>query len=102
MIECHPEFSFCVLNGMHPMATPKKIRGRVNPEGIAERTALLTSLGFAPEFFRNAPPRGVAMDDRVDAAVNLLIAARHRDGQARTWPEAPGCDSHGIPIAIHG
>ncbi|MAY62705.1 MAG: hypothetical protein CML29_10875 [Rhizobiales bacterium] len=102
VIECHPEFSFCVLNRMRPMETPKKIKGRVNPEGIAERVALLTSLGFTADFFRNPAPRGVAADDRLDAAVNLMIAARHRDGQTRTWPEVPGRDIYGIPTAIHG
>ncbi|TDH37777.1 DUF429 domain-containing protein [Pseudohoeflea suaedae] len=102
VIECHPEFSFCVLNFMSAMATPKKIKGRVNPAGIAERVALLTKLGMPESFFAAPPPRGVALDDRVDAAVNLLIAARHRDGSTRTWPESPARDSHGIPVAIHG
>ena len=102
VIECHPEFSFCVLNGMMAMGTPKKIKGRVNPAGIAERVALLTKLGLPETFFAAPPPRGVSLDDRVDAAVNLLIAARHRDGNTRTWPENPGRDSYGIPITIHG
>ena len=102
VIECHPEFGFCVLNGMRPMATPKKIRGRVNPDGIAERIALLADRGLAPDFFDAPPPRGVAADDRVDAAVNLLIAVRHRDGLTRPWPDPPGRDAQGIPIAIHG
>lgn len=102
IIECHPEFSFTILNAMRPMATPKKIRGRVNPEGIAERVALLCALGLPADFFDHPPPRGVAADDRVDAAVNLMIAARHRGGETRTWPDAPQRDAFGIPIAIHG
>jgi predicted RNase H-like nuclease len=102
VIECHPEFGFCVFNDMRPMRTPKKIRGSVNPDGIAERIALLSSLGFAAGIFDARPPRGVAADDRVDAAVNLMIAARHRAGRTRPWPDPPGRDAHGIPIAIHG
>ncbi len=102
VIECHPEFGFCVLNGMRPMTTPKKIRGRVNPDGIAERIALLAARGLATTLFDDPLPRGVAADDRVDAAVNLLVAARHRDGLTRPWPDPPGRDAHGIPIAIHG
>ena len=52
IIECHPEFSFCRLNNMVSMAAPKKIRGAVNPAGIAERVELLASHGIDRELFR--------------------------------------------------
>lgn len=102
IIECHPEFSFCVLNAMVPMATPKKIRGRVNPDGIAERRRLLAAHGLPPEFLGQSPPRGAAADDFVDACVNLLIARRHAAGLTRSWPSPPLSDRHGITVAIHG
>ena len=102
IIECHPEFSFCRLNNMVPMAAPKKIRGAVNPAGIAERMELLAAHGIDREFFAKGPPRGAAMDDLIDASVNLLVAGRHAQGLTETFPASPVCDRHGIMIAIHG
>lgn len=102
IIECHPEFSFCVLNAMVAMARPKKIRGRVNPDGIAERRRLLAAHGLPADFLGRPPPRGAAADDFIDACVNLLIARRHAAGQTRTWPSPPLYDRHGIAVAIHG
>jgi len=102
IIECHPEFSFCRLNNMVPMAAPKKIRGRVNPEGMAERVELLASHGIDRALFAKGPPRGAGMDDLVDASVNLLVARRHALCLTETFPASPKHDRHGIPIAIHG
>jgi len=102
LIECHPEFAFCRLNSMVPMAASKKIRGAVNPEGIAERIDLLASHGVDRDIFANRPPRGAAMDDLVDAAVNLVMAGRHAEGLTVPFPSNPVCDRYGILIAIHG
>tara|TARA_R110002020_G_scaffold47752_5_gene136106 strand:- start:417 stop:1166 length:750 start_codon:yes stop_codon:yes gene_type:complete len=102
IFECHPEFAFCRLNGMAAMATPKKIKGVVNPAGIAERIAVLARHGINPEIFAAGPPRGAAMDDLVDAAVNLVMAARHAAGLTAPFPAEPARDPHGILIAIHG
>ena len=102
IIECHPEFSFCRLNNMKPMMTSKKIRGAINPEGIAERMQLLTLHGIDPELFASGPPRGAAMDDLVDASVNLVMAGRHAKGLTETFPADAKRDRHGILVAIHG
>lgn len=102
LIESHPEFAFCRLNAMVPMATPKKIRGVVNPQGIAERIGLLASHGIAPDIFADGPPRGAAMDDLVDAGVNMVMAGRHVRGLTSPFPSRPARDRHGIMIAIHG
>lgn len=102
IFECHPEFAFCRLNNMSPMSMPKKIRGAVNTDGIAERIGLLARHGVDPALFSNGPPRGAAMDDLVDAAVNLVMAARHARGLTRPFPDDPVCDRYGIEIAIHG
>ncbi|MDP2119419.1 MAG: DUF429 domain-containing protein [Hoeflea sp.] len=102
IFECHPEFAFCRLNAMVAMATPKKIRGLVNPAGVAERTALLVRHGMDPEILAQGPPRGAAMDDLLDAAVNLVIAGRHASGLTTPFPANPARDRHGILIAIHG
>jgi predicted RNase H-like nuclease len=102
LIESHPEFAFCRLNNMVPMAKPKKIRGAVNPEGVAERVDLLSSHGIDRDMFAGGPPRGAAMDDLVDASVNLVMAGRHAAGLTRPFPSGPVRDRHGILIAIHG
>jgi len=102
VFECHPEFSFCRLNGMVAMATPKKIRGVVNPSGVAERIGLLARCGVDPDVFAAGPPRGAAMDDLLDAAVNMVMAGRHARGLTATFPAKPARDRHGIQIAIHG
>ena len=102
LIECHPEFAFCRLNTMVAMATPKKIRGAVNPDGIAERIDLLASYGVGRDVFADGLPRGAAMDDLVDAAVNLVMAGRHAKGLTEPFPPNPARDRHGILIAIHG
>jgi pyridoxine kinase len=102
VIECHPEFAFCRLNNMTPMATPKKIRGAVNPDGIAERVDLLARHGIDRGIFAAGPPRGAAMDDLVDASVNLVMAGRHAQGLTSPFPAEPVRDRHGILIAIHG
>ena len=102
LIECHPEFAFCRLNSMVPMATPKKIRGAVNPEGVAERVELLAQYGIDRDLFADGPPRGAAMDDLVDAGVNLVMAGRHAKGLTVPFPPSPVRDRYGILIAIHG
>lgn len=102
IFECHPEFAFCRLNGMVALATPKKIRGVVNPAGMAERTGLLARHGIEPDCLAARPPRGAAMDDLVDAAVNLVMAKRYVEGLTAPFPAKPACDRYGIPIAIHG
>jgi predicted RNase H-like nuclease len=102
VIECHPEFAFCRLNNEVAMQTPKKIKGKVNPDGIAERVDVLARHGFDPGTLKNDPPRGAGMDDVIDAAVNLVMAGRWAAGLTNPFPARPATDSYGIPIAIHG
>lgn len=98
--EVHPEVAFCVLNGGAPMLTPKKIRGRVNLEGIEERRELLRRFGFDADFLIRKPPRGAAADDFIDACVCCLIAGRIAEGIARPFPDPPAVDAKGLHIAI--
>lgn len=102
LVECHPEFSFCRLNNGLAMQTAKKIKGKVNPEGMAERIDVLTRHGFDREILKNGAPRGAGMDDVLDAAVNLVMAGRSAAGLTTTFPTHPASDRHGIFIAIHG
>lgn len=100
VFESHPEVAFCRLNGDRAMQLPKKIKGGVNPAGMAERKALLCRHGYAMDFLDQPPPRGAAADDFLDAAVMMLIAGRIASGKARPFPDPPRADSFGIPVAI--
>ena len=100
VIESHPEAAFWRLNGERAMQKPKKIRGRVNPDGMTERKALLAARGIDRGFLDAAPPRGAGADDYLDAIAMMLVAERHALGQAAPLPDPPGRDPHGLPIAI--
>jgi predicted RNase H-like nuclease len=98
--EVHPEMAFLELNGGVPMRLPKKIKGRFNPAGIAERRNLLARVGFSGDFLVGKPPRGAAYDDFIDACVCSVIAERIVLGIARSWPANPQRDSRGLHMAI--
>lgn len=98
--ESHPEVAFCRLNGGTAMSLPKKIKGAVNAAGMEERKALLCRHGYEKTFLDQAPPRGAASDDFLDAAAMMLIAGRIVSGEARPSPDPPLTDRFGIPIAI--
>ncbi|RST88313.1 DUF429 domain-containing protein [Aquibium carbonis] len=100
VIESHPEAAFWRLNGGREMQTPKKIRGQVNPAGMEERKALLSACVIGRAFLDRAPPRGAGADDFLDAAAMMLVAERHAQGRASPFPDPPGRDSFGLPIAI--
>ncbi len=98
--ESHPEVAFWRLNGEKAMALPKKIKGRVNPQGMEERRKLLARRGLDRALLDRPSPRGAGDDDVLDACAMLLIAGRLADGLARPFPDPPLIDSRGIPIAI--
>lgn len=100
IVESHPEVAFWRLNGGHAMRLPKKVKGLVNPDGMAERRVMLVNLGLPASFVHQLPPRGAAADDFLDAAALLFIAARRARGEAIPFPDPPGVDGFGIPVAI--
>lgn len=100
IIESHPEAAFWRLNGGKAMALPKKIKGAVNPAGMEERKVLLARCGHDRAFLDLAPPRGGGEDDFLDAAAVMLVAARFARGEAVSFPDPPGIDGRGIPVAI--
>ncbi|MDQ6432595.1 DUF429 domain-containing protein [Mesorhizobium sp. LHD-90] len=100
VIESHPEVAFWRLNGAKAMALPKKVKGSVNPAGMEERKALLAANGLPRAFLDMPPPRGAAEDDFLDAAAVLTVAARRARGEAEPFPDPPGRDAYGIPVAI--
>ncbi len=100
VIESHPEVAFWRLNGGQAMSLPKKIKGRVNPDGMEERKMLLARVGHDRSFLDQPPPRGAAADDFLDACAMMLIAERHGRGETTSFPSPPGRDINGIPVAI--
>lgn len=97
--EVHPELAFRTMRGA-PLVHPKKIKGQINPAGMAERQALLIAAGLPAESVAAHPPRGAAADDALDALAALIVARHIRAGRGRPFPDPPGRDSHGLPIAI--
>ena len=100
IFESHPEFAFTVLNAGSPMALPKKIKGKINPDGMDERKHLLSRHGIPLPFLDQKPPKGAGEDDFLDACAMLLIAERIAAGKARPHPEPLQRDSYGLPVAI--
>ena len=100
VIESHPEVAFWQLRGGLEMDTPKKVKGKVNPEGMAERRSLLAGKGIAPHVLHAPAPAGAGEDDCLDAMACLLVAERHAQGIAQPFPDPPGRDRHGIAMAI--
>jgi predicted RNase H-like nuclease len=76
VFECHPETCFARLAG-RPLTTVKR-----NPEGRADRQALLsTELGDVSGLWRD-PPRGARADDVLDALAITVTAGRFLAGDA--------------------
>jgi len=86
--------------GMNSMSLPKKIKGRVNPEGLAERRALLQRCGLPEDFLKSPVPRGAKEDDFLDACAMYLVARRHARGEARPYPDHVERDDFGLRMAI--
>jgi len=99
VFEVHPELAFRTMRGA-PLATPKKIKGVVNPVGMAERRVLLIAAGLPEQVVHAPPPRGAATDDALDALAALVVARHIAAGRGKPFPDPPGRDSHGLPIAI--
>jgi predicted RNase H-like nuclease len=100
VIESHPEVAFTQINGGQPMLLPKKIKGTVSPDGMEERKALLCRHGYDRAFLDRKPSGRAKPDDFLDAACMMLVADRIRRGEVVSFPDPPGNDAHGIPVAI--
>jgi predicted RNase H-like nuclease len=100
VFESHPEVAFMRLNAGQPMLLPKKIKGTVNPAGMEERKVLLARNGYERRFLDQKPPGGAKPDDFLDAACMMLVAGRIKRGEAVSFPDPPGRDDYGIPVAI--
>lgn len=88
------DMSFTALAGA-PMKHWKKM-----PEGRCERlTALQPHFTDLHEQLDGLKRRG-AVTDAIDAYAMLFTARRIRDGIAKTFPERPERDSHGLRMEI--
>lgn len=100
VIESHPELALALLNGGAPLASPKKIRNRIDPAGMEDRRRLLAAAGLPRAFLYQPAPAGAAQDDFLDACAMLFVAGRHAAGRAVPHPSPPDRDARGLPIAI--
>lgn len=95
VFECHPELAFWRLNGERPLPLPKKMM-----PGLALRRQLLISAGYPRGAVEALPPKGAGPDDVLDALACAAIARRIHAGIARSFPDVPERDEHGLPMAI--
>jgi threonine dehydratase len=100
LYEVHPEVAFWSLNGESPLAEPKKVKSRPYEPGLALRRDLLRRAGLPAALIDARPPRGAAADDLLDALAGLTVALDIATGGGRSFPEPPGRDAHGLPVAI--
>jgi len=99
VFEVHPEVAFALMNG-GPLLEPKKMKGRGHTSGLEHRKLLLHGRGFEVAALEAQRPRGAGLDDLLDACACAWSAGRILRGEARAFPDAPGTDGHGLPIAI--
>lgn len=95
VFETHPELAFWRLNSERPLALPKKVK-----PGLALRRDLLIAAGYPPAAVDAPPPKGAGRDDVLDALACAAIARRIHAGIARSFPDEPERDAHGLPMAI--
>ena len=99
--EVHPELAFWALNGRKALERPKKVKGTPYGPGMALRRELLSRSGLLPQSLIHAPtPRGAAEDDLLDALAGLTVALDIARGGGQPFPDPPGRDAHGLPVAI--
>ena len=98
--EVHPELAFWRLNGERALAEPKKVKGVCYEPGLALRRDLLVAAGLPAASVTAAPPKGAAADDLLDALACAAIARRIQVGAGRPFPDPPGRDGFGLPVAI--
>lgn len=99
--EAHPELAFWALNGGKALDQPKKAKGVPFAPGLRLRRDLLRRSGRLGEALLAAPPpRGAAADDLLDALAGLTVAIDLATGGGQSFPDPPGRDAHGLPVAI--
>jgi predicted RNase H-like nuclease len=98
--EVHPELAFWRLNDERAPDAPKKVKGACHEPGLALRRGLLVAAGLPASVVMSAPPKGAGADDLLDALACAAIARRLHAGTAQPFPDPPGRDAYGLPVAI--
>jgi predicted RNase H-like nuclease len=98
--EVHPELAFWRLNGDRALDQPKKVKSVCYEPGLALRRSLLVVADLPASIVMAAPPKGAGADDLLDALACAAIARRLLAGTARPFPDPPGRDTYGLPVAI--
>ena len=77
------------------------MKGTPYGPGMDLRRELLRRSGLLPDGLIAAlPPRGAAQDDLLDALAGLTVALDIARGGGQSFPDPPGRDAHGLPVAI--
>jgi predicted RNase H-like nuclease len=106
--EVHPEVCFWALNGKKAVS-PKKIRSKINPDGMDERKRVLRhsklQIDDIFKYARSKSPRKTAVgdDDILDAlvaAVTAKLGCQDNDYELRTLPDDPPKDCKGLPMEM--
>lgn len=100
VLETHPELAFVMMNDGKPLELPKKVKSQVYPPGLDLRRALLARAGIDANIAAMKAPKGAGDDDLIDALACLVTARRLFRGEARSHPQDPPRDEHGLPMAI--
>jgi threonine dehydratase len=101
VFEVHPELAFWALNGGRALDRPKKVKGTPFGPGMDLRRGLLRQSGrLPPDLVEAPPPRGAAQDDLLDALAGLTVALDLARGGGQSFPDPPGRDAYGLPVAI--
>lgn len=99
VFEVHPEIAFALMNGGSALP-PKKRKGQGCPQGLGHRKVLLERHGFPVAALEARMQRGAGLDDLLDACACAWSAGRIARGEARVFPDVPGTDAEGLPVAI--
>jgi predicted RNase H-like nuclease len=95
VIEVHPECSFALMNGGHPLAS-KHTRA-----GLEQRAACIDAAFRVPDLAWQRPPSGATRDDVLDAYAVLWSAERFTAGAHRELPgDAEQRDGRGLLMRI--
>jgi len=100
VFETHPEVVFWRLNGDCALSEPKKKKGRAYEPGLLLRRRLLIREGLPIEVVEAPPPPGAGRDDLLDALACAALARRIYKDVAHSFPDPPGRDEFGLPMAI--
>ena len=102
VFECHPELAFWAMNGQQPLDEPKKVKSRPYEPGLKLRRRLLAAVGMPATLLDPdvVLPKGVVIDDLLDAAACAWTARRAHLGTALHLPENPPIDGRGLRMEI--